>query len=63
MKWVGKMWILAPIPIAVCCLLSVGGVAHAGDRPQLSGNWNFNSDQSDDAQQKIQQARQSQQAG
>ena len=47
--------------LAVGCLWAL--VAHAGDKGQLSGNWNFNPAQSDDAQQKLQQAQRSQQIG
>jgi hypothetical protein len=52
----------AAIPFAVCCFLAIMGVAHAGDKAQLSGNWNFNPDQSDDAQRKVQEAQQAQQS-
>lgn len=61
MKWVSKLSMRAVIPFAACCLLALIGVAHAGDKVQLSGSWNFNPDQSDDAQQKVQQAKQSSQ--
>jgi len=53
----------AAIPFAVCCFLAIVGIAHAGDKAQLSGNWNFNPQQSDDAQQKVQQAQQAQETG
>jgi hypothetical protein len=40
---------------------SLAGVARAGDnQPKLSGRWEFNKDQSDDAQQKISDAQSSQ---
>ena len=47
-------------PVAACFLAAVlAGVARAGDKqPQLAGRWAFNADQSDDAQQKISDARQ-----
>jgi hypothetical protein len=49
--------------LRVCCLLALAGVAHAGDTAQLNGSWNFNPGQSDDAQQKVQQAQQAQNSG
>jgi hypothetical protein len=52
----------AAITFAASCLVVLAGVAHAGDKAQLSGSWNFNPDRSDDAQQKVQQAQQAQQA-
>jgi hypothetical protein len=64
MKWASRLSMRAAIPFAVCCLLTAPmGVARAGDKPQLSGNWNFNPDQSDDAQQKVQEAEQNSQHG
>ena len=60
MKWISRLSMRAGIPFAACCLLALVGVARAGDKTQLSGNWNFNSDQSDDAQRKVQEAQQSQ---
>ena len=43
-----------------CFLAAVlAGVARAGDKPpQLTGRWEFNADESDDAQQKISDAQQ-----
>jgi hypothetical protein len=38
---------------------SLVGVARAQDKAQLTGHWNFNQDQSDDAQVKVQDAQQS----
>ena len=35
-----------------------GGVARAEDKAQLTGHWNFNQDQSDDAEQKVHDAQQ-----
>jgi len=61
MKWVGRFAMRAAVPLAAFCLLALIGVAHAADKAQLSGSWNFNPDQSDDAQQKVQQAKQSSQ--
>jgi len=61
MKRVSWFSMRAAIPFAACCLLALAGVAHATDKAQLSGSWNFNPDQSDDAQQKVQQAKQSSQ--
>jgi len=64
MKWVSRLSMRAVIPFAVCCLLAASmGVARAGDKAQLGGNWTFNPDQSDDAQQKVQQAQQNSQRG
>ena len=41
--------------------MSLAGVARAGDnQPKLNGRWQFNKDQSDDAQQKISDAQNSQ---
>jgi hypothetical protein len=52
----------AVIPFAMCILVAaLVSVARAGDKPQLNGNWNFNPDQSDDAQQKVQDAQQNSQ--
>ncbi len=50
----------AAIPIAACFLAAIlAGVARAGDKQaQLTGRWEFNPDQSDDAQQKISDAQQ-----
>ncbi|MGO8815816.1 MAG: hypothetical protein ACLQVG_14285 [Terriglobia bacterium] len=49
----------ATIPIAACLLAaSLVVVARAEDKTQLTGRWNFNLDQSDDADQKIQEAQQ-----
>ena len=49
----------AAIPIAACFLAaSVVAVARADDKTQLTGHWNFNQDQSDDADQKVQEAQQ-----
>jgi hypothetical protein len=46
---------------AFLLVTSLAGVAHAGDnQPKLSGRWQFNKDQSDDAQQKISDAQSSQ---
>jgi hypothetical protein len=61
MSRVNRISMRAAAPFAACCLLALIGVAHAGDKPRLSGSWNFNTDQSDDAQQKVQQAKQSSQ--
>ena len=63
MKWISRLSMRAAILFAACCLLALVGVARAGDKAQLSGNWNFNPDQSDDSQQKVQQAQQSSQRG
>ena len=50
------------VPAATLFLaVSLAGVARAGDnQPKLSGRWQFNKDQSDDAQQKITDAQNSQ---
>jgi hypothetical protein len=50
----------AAVPVAACFLAaSLVSVARAGNIAQLTGHWNFNLDQSDDAEQKVQDARQS----
>jgi hypothetical protein len=53
------------VPAATFVLAaSLAGVARAGDnQPKLSGRWEFNKDQSDDAQKKISDARQNSQRG
>jgi hypothetical protein len=59
MRWVSRLSMRAAIPFATCCLLAaLVGVARAGDKAQLSGTWNFNLDQSDDPQRKVQEAQQ-----
>jgi hypothetical protein len=58
MKSFSRLSMRAAVPLAAFCLLALAGVAHAADKAQLSGSWNFNPDQSDDAQQKVQQAKQ-----
>ena len=63
MKWISRLSMRAAIPFAACCLLALVGVARAGDKTQLSGNWNLNPDQSDDAQRKVQEAQQNSQRG
>jgi hypothetical protein len=48
----------ATFPLAACVLAaSLGGVARAGDKAQMTGHWNFNLDQSDDAKQKVEDAQ------
>jgi len=48
----------AAVPIAACFLAaSIVGMARAGDKAQLAGHWNFNQDQSDDAEQKVHDAQ------
>jgi hypothetical protein len=50
----------AALPLAGCFLVAgLVGVSRAADRPQLKGVWNFNQDQSDDAQQKVREAQES----
>jgi hypothetical protein len=61
MEWVNRVSSRTAMLFAVCCLLVPVGVAHAADKPQLTGSWNFNPQESDNAQQKIQQAQQTQQ--
>jgi hypothetical protein len=63
MKSVTRFLMSAASSFAVCCLLTVVVMAQAGGKTQLIGSWNFNPDQSDDAQQKVQQAQQSSQRG
>jgi hypothetical protein len=49
----------ATVPVAACFLaIWLAGVARAQDKVQLSGHWNFNVDQSDDAKQKVTDAQQ-----
>ena len=49
----------AAVPIAACFLAALlVVVARAQDNVQLTGHWNFNQDQSDDAQQKVHDAQQ-----
>src|SRR5208337_3165501 len=49
----------AAVPIVACFLAaSLVAVARAEDKAQLTGHWNFNQDQSDDAGQKVQEAQQ-----
>jgi len=59
-----KMWAILPkglvLAAAALAAISMPGVAGAGDnQPKLSGRWQFNKDQSDDAQQKISDAQHS----
>ena len=45
-------------PMVACFLMaSLAGVARAADKPQLSGHWNYNAGQSDDADQKVHEAQ------
>jgi hypothetical protein len=54
----------AAVPIAACFLVAMlVVVARAQDKAQLTGHWNFNQDQSDDAQQKVHDAQQNSQRG
>ena len=54
----------AAVPIAACFLATLlVVVARAQDKAQLTGHWNFNQDQSDDAQQKVHDAQQNSQRG
>lgn len=49
----------ATIAVVTCFLAaSLVGMAHASDKAQLAGSWNFNADKSDDAQQKVHEAQQ-----
>lgn len=48
----------AAIPLAVCLLmLAAMGVARAADKSRLSGHWNFNTAESDDADRKVHEAQ------
>jgi hypothetical protein len=59
MKRVRRLSMRTAMPFLACCLAAaLVSVARAGDKAQLSGHWNFNPDQSDDAQQKVQEAQQ-----
>jgi hypothetical protein len=52
----------ATVPVVACFLAaSLVGVARAQDKAQLTGHWNFNQDQSDDADQKVHDAQQNSQ--
>jgi hypothetical protein len=54
----------AAAPIAACFLASLlVVVARAQDKVQLTGHWNFNQDQSDDAEQKVHSAQANSQRG
>jgi hypothetical protein len=54
----------AAVPIAACFLAaSLVVVTRAQDKVQLAGHWNFNKDQSDDAEQKVHDAQASSQRG
>ena len=56
-KRIGK----AAAPAAACFMaIWMVVVARAGDKPQLAGRWSFNADQSDNAQQKISDAQNTQ---
>jgi hypothetical protein len=49
----------ATVPVAAFLLAtSLAAVAWGQEKSQLTGHWNFNQDQSDDAQQKVQDAQQ-----
>jgi hypothetical protein len=52
----------AAIMLLGCGLIVLGGAAYAADKAQLSGTWNYNADQSDNAQLKVQQAQQTSQS-
>jgi hypothetical protein len=54
----------AAVPIAACFLAALLAVVpRAQDKAQLTGHWNLNQDQSDDAQQKVHDAQQNSQRG
>jgi hypothetical protein len=54
----------AAVPIAACFLAALlVVVARAQDKAQLTGHWNFNKDQSDDAEQKVHDAQANSQRG
>jgi hypothetical protein len=63
MKWGSRLSIRSTALFTAWCLLALACVARAGDPAQLSGCWNFSLDQSDDAQQKVQQAQAGSQRG
>jgi hypothetical protein len=59
MTKVFNMTAKAAVSVAAFLLAaSLVGVARAQDKAQLTGHWNFNRDQSDDAQQKVSDAQQ-----
>ncbi len=52
-------WAKAAIPlVAGFVAISLTGVARAADKPQLSGRWVYNQNQSDDAREKVHEAQQ-----
>jgi hypothetical protein len=52
----------AIVPVAACSLaIWLASAARAQDHTQLTGHWNFNADQSDDADQKVHDAQQNSQ--
>ena len=54
----------AAVPIVACFLAALlVVVARAQDKAQLTGHWNFNKDQSDDAEQKVHDAQANSQRG
>ena len=62
MRRIFGLTVKSVVPAATLFLsASLAGVARAGDnQPKLSGRWEFNKDQSDDAQEKISDAQSSQ---
>jgi hypothetical protein len=58
MRKVAGIAVRACLPLAACMfLLGLAGLSRAADKPQLKGVWNFDPDQSDDAQQKVHDAQ------
>jgi len=59
MRRILRLVVKSVVPVAAIFLVaSLTGVARAGDnQPKLTGRWQFNKDQSDDAQQKITDAQ------
>ena len=59
MKWDHRLLMRTLVLGAALTLMTaLVGVARAGDKAQLNGNWTFNADQSDNAQQKVEEAQQ-----
>jgi hypothetical protein len=59
MEKIKRLALRAAVPLAVCFLAaSLAAVARAQSKTTLTGHWNFNQDQSDDASQKVQGAQQ-----
>ncbi len=64
MAKISRLIASAMVALAVCfCIASLAGVARAADKAQLSGYWNYNAKQSDDADRKVHEAQISNESG